>query len=74
MDDGYGEVMDFDDSESEFDDEIADEDYGIILGPDGELKLVFMPMEYFEIPEKVKELFKVLGINDPEHVNQHTIH
>ena len=57
-----------------YDDEITDEDYGFILGPDGELKSVFMPMNYFEVPNKVRALFKAFGIDDPESVVIHTLH
>jgi len=57
-----------------YDDEITDEDYGFILGPDGELKSVFMPMDYFEVPEKVRDIFKHFGIEDPESVIIHTLH
>ena len=57
-----------------YDDEITDEDYGFILGPDGELKSVFMPLDYFEIPEKVREVFRLFGIDDPESVQVHTVH
>ena len=73
-DDRFEDVREVDGPEVDFDDEIADEDYGIILGPDGELKLVFMPMDYFVVPEKVRTLFKMLGIDEPEDINQHTIH
>ena len=71
------EATEFDDFESNldlYDDEITDEDYGFIIGPDGELKSVFMPMNYFEIPEKVKELFNAFGIDDPESIQVHTLH
>ena len=57
-----------------YDDEITDQDYGFILGPDGELKSVFMPLDYFEVPDKVKELLKMFGIDDPESVVIHTVH
>jgi len=57
-----------------FDDEITNEDYGFVLGPDGELKSVFMPLDYFEVPEKVREIFKAFGIADPDSVMIHTLH
>lgn len=57
-----------------YDDEITDEDYGFVLGPDGELKSVFMPTEYFKIPDRVREVFASLGISDPENVHIHTVH
>ena len=58
-----------------YDDEITDEDYGFVLGPDGELKSVFVPSDMMsEIPEKVKNIFKLFGIDDPHSVYVHTLH
>jgi len=57
-----------------YDEEITNEDYGFILGPDGELKSVFMPLDYFEVPAKVRELFKAFGIADPDSIQIHTLH
>jgi hypothetical protein len=57
-----------------YDDEITDEDYGFVLGPDGELKSVFMPTNYFEIPPKVLAIFKAFGIEDPDSVQIHSVH
>lgn len=66
---------DEDDSRVElFDGEITNEDYGFVLGPDGELKSVFMPLDYFEAPDKVREIFKAFGINNPDAVMIHTLH
>jgi hypothetical protein len=44
------------------------------LGPDGELKSVFVPEDYSEMPKKIKAIFKVLGITDPENIHVHTVH
>lgn len=60
--------------DSIYEGEITNEDYGFILGPDGELKSVFMPIDYFEVPDKVREIFKAFGIADPESVVVHTLH
>lgn len=57
-----------------YDDEITDEDYGFVLDAEGNLKSVFMPSDYFEVPDKVKAIFASLGINNPEDVYIHTIH
>ena len=57
-----------------YDEEITDEDYGFVLGPDGELKSVFVPEDYTEMPKKIKAIFKVLGITDPENIHVHTVH
>ena len=46
-------------------DEIADEDYGFIIGPDGELKSVFVPdIPPFETPENVLKILNLFGIGD----------
>ena len=45
--------------------EIGDEDYGFIIGPDGELKHLFTPAEFLlDPPPVVKKILKVLGITD----------
>jgi len=49
-----------------YDDEITDEDYGFVFGPDGSLKSIFMPTEWFEVPENILRILKMHGIPDPE--------
>lgn len=45
--------------------EIGDEDYGFIIGPDGELKHLFSPAEFLlDPPPVVKKILKLLGITD----------
>lgn len=45
--------------------EIGDEDYGFIIGPDGELKHLFTPNEFeLDPPPVVKKILKLLGIDD----------
>lgn len=46
--------------------DFADEnDYGFIIGPDGELKHMFTPNEFhLEPPPVVKKILKLLGIKD----------
>jgi hypothetical protein len=56
------------------DDEITSEDYGFILDADGNLKSVFMPEHCMELPESVKEICKVFGIEHPNQIYEHTIH
>ena len=42
-----------------------DNDYGFIIGPDGELKHMFTPNEFhLEPPPVVKKILKLLGIKD----------
>jgi hypothetical protein len=46
-------------------DEIGKEDYGFIIGPDGELKHLFTPDEFLlDPPPVVKKILKLLGIAD----------
>jgi hypothetical protein len=46
-------------------DEIGEEDYGFIIGPDGELKHMFTPDEFLlDPPPIVKKILKLLGIAD----------
>lgn len=50
-----------------YDSEIGDEDYGFIVGPDGELKSVFTPEKPpFETPENVLKILAMFGFNDIE--------
>jgi len=65
-----GEIFDSED----FSNEITSEDYGFILGPDGDLKSVFMPTNSFVIPSTVAIILKAFGVNDPESVIVHSVH
>ena len=56
------------------DDEVTEEDYGFILDAEGNLKSVFMPEHCMELPESVKEICKVFGIEHPNQIYLHTIH
>lgn len=63
------------DLQDAYDDEITDEDYGFVFGPDGALKSVFVPPELMDsIPETVMQVFKLCGIENPHNVYIHTIH
>lgn len=51
-------------------DEISEEDYGFIIGADGEIKHIFTPNEfYLDPPPAVKKILKVLGIPDINMLN-----
>jgi len=55
--------------------DIGDEDYGFILGPDGELKSVFLPdVIPFKTPKKIQKIFRMFGITDPEQIDNPTLH
>jgi len=59
-----------------YDQEISDEDYGFIVGPDGELKSVFTPVSPpFATPESVVKILQMFGISDLDQVEgTHSIH
>lgn len=48
-----------------YDTEISDDDYGFIVGPDGELKSLFLPDHVpFNPPKKIAKMLKIFGIRD----------
>ena len=59
---------DLQDEQDELDalESVADEnDYGFIIGPDGELKHIFTPNEFhLDPPPVVRKILKLLGIKD----------
>ena len=58
-----------------YDSDIGDEDYGFILGPDGELKSLFLPdVLPFKQPKNVAKILKMFGIRDPEQIGNDTLH
>jgi hypothetical protein len=57
------------------DQDIGAEDYGFILGPDGELKSLFLPdVLPFKQPKNVYKILKMFGIRDPEQLDNDTLH
>ena len=57
------------------DSDIGEEDYGFILGPDGELKSVFLPdVIPFKQPKNIQKIFKMFGIVDAEALDNTTLH
>lgn len=58
-----------------YDTEITDEDYGFIIGPDGELKSVFLPENMpFKTPKNIAKILKMFGITDPALLEEVTLH
>lgn len=58
-------------------DEIDVDDYGFIFDAAGNLKTILMPEDYDEIPAKIIELFKMIGVTDLEEIHArvgHTLH
>ena len=56
--------------------DISDEDYGFIIGPDGELKSLFLPDNVpFKAPKNIEKILKIFGIKDISNIDQdQTIH
>lgn len=51
--------------EEVYEEEMSGEDYAFIIGPDGELKSVFLPDELpFNPPKNIAKILKVFGIAD----------
>jgi hypothetical protein len=51
--------------EEALEEDISNEDYGFIIGADGEIKHIFTPNDfYLDPPPTVKKILKVLGISD----------
>jgi hypothetical protein len=51
--------------EEQYDDDIADDDYVFVLGPDGELKQIILPETVpFKAPKNITKVLKVFGIHD----------
>lgn len=58
-----------------YDEEIGDDDYGFIFGPDGELKSVFLPDNMpFETPEKIQKILALFGITDAGQFDDTVLH
>jgi len=55
--------------------DIGEEDYGFVVGPDGELKSVFVPdVVPFKTSKKIQKIFKMFGISDPGQIGNSTVH
>ena len=71
------EPVELDDQET-FDTDIGDEDYGFVIGPDGELKHIFTPKDFeLDPPPIVKKILMLLGIDDINSIGfdgEETIH
>jgi len=56
-------------------DEYCSDDFGFIVGPDGELKSMMIPEHLMEDPpEEIKQILQVFGIQDIFSIGQRTIH
>jgi hypothetical protein len=55
--------------------EFGRDDFGFILGPDGELKSVMIPEDHIgELPEEVTMILNMYGIDDINTLNNRTLH
>lgn len=65
--------VDFDDV---YEQEIEDDDFGFIVDANGDLKSVFLPdnMSVSDLPESVQKIFELFGIDDPDRLDNTTIH
>ena len=58
-----------------YDTEITDDDYGFIIGPDGELKFAFVPEVLpWKPPKNIAKILKMFGIQDAEQLDDTTLH
>lgn len=64
-------IEEFDDSEDDF----SADDFGFIIGPDGELKSIMYPEHLMEDPpEEIKLILQIFGIEDIETIENRTLH
>jgi hypothetical protein len=60
------EELDFD---VDYDNNIDEEDFCFVIGPDGELKSVVLPEVLpFKTPKNISKILKMYGIVDPEQI------
>jgi hypothetical protein len=61
--------------EIEEQDDMSADDYGFIIGPDGELKSVMFPEHLMEDPpEEIKIILQLFGIENLEEIESRTLH
>jgi len=55
--------------------DLGEEDYGFVVGPDGELKSIIVPeVVPFKTSKKIQKIFKMFGITDPGQIGNSTLH
>jgi hypothetical protein len=61
--------------EEEQDDDYSPDDFGFIIGPDGELKSIMYPEHLMEDPpEEIMAILNLFGIDRIEDLGQRTLH
>lgn len=64
-------IEDFDDNEDEF----SEDDFGFVIGPDGELKSIMYPEKLMDDPpEEIKMILQIFGIDNLETLESRTLH
>jgi hypothetical protein len=64
-------IEDFDNE----DDDYSPDDFGFIIGPDGELKSIMYPEHLMEDPpEEIKMILQIFGIDNIDEIENKTIH
>ena len=59
----------------EDDEELGEEDYGFIIGPDGELKTLMFPENLMgDPPNSIKRILKIFKIENLHHLEPRTLH
>lgn len=59
----------------EQDDEIEPDDFGFIIGPDGELKSIMYPEHLMDDPpEEIKLILEIFGIDNIETIENRILH
>jgi hypothetical protein len=57
------------------DEDFNDEDYGFIIGPNGELKTMMLPEDLMDDPPlEVKRILKIFGIKNIHQIEPRTLH
>ncbi len=62
------------------DSDVSDEDYGFIIGPDGALKAMFLPVEVTALPQSVIDILEMFEVElNPDNIptptsTNHTLH
>jgi len=61
--------------EVEIEDEYSADDFGFVIGPDGELKSMMIPQHLMDDPpDEVMLILKLFGIDDINEVGERTLH
>ena len=61
--------------EIEEQDDMDADDYGFIIGPDGELKSIMFPEHLMEDPpEEIKMILRIFGIDSIDDIDNKTLH